>query len=557
MPHPEPDEDTARPATPPPASPRQNLDRAVEETRADLAAMPPVDPATASGQAPPAGGPADPGPTDAAGHAPVMQPHPVPRTPAGSRVTPPPATRPGQVPSAARRPAGAERVPAAGRMVADRYRLDRVLGKGSMGTVWAAYDEVLQRRVAIKEIYIPQGTTGTEAAMLVERTLREARAIAALSHPNVITLYDILTLPGGPVIVMEVLASRSLGEVIKEAGPLTVGQAATVGLAVAAGLDAAHHAGITHRDVKPGNVLIGADGRIKLTDFGIARSAAENPMTATGLLLGSPAYIAPEVASGVTAGPPADAWGLGALLFVCMEGRPPFDKGAPVATLMSVVNDPVPPAVHAAALRPVVEGLLDKDPARRWTLRRTMSALRPLADDPVETRLVFGPVTTPPAEPGWRAPAGAGFGDGAGTGTARSAGPTRTAAMRPPWLDEATGHGRPGLAAPGLAAAGGPALPPPPWAAAGAADLAPLPPGPAATTATRVRPAPAEQQVRVHPSTRWLLVVVVLVTAALIGYFGVRAIADAVATADAVPTAGAVAPDAPVGTAATAGPLRG
>jgi serine/threonine protein kinase len=437
------------------------------------------------------------------------------------------------------RSGSAERVSATGRVIAGRYRLDRVLGKGSMGTVWAAYDEILQRRVAIKEIYIPAGTAGNEAAMLIERTLREARAIAALSHPNVITLYDILTLAGGPVIVMEVLASRSLGEVLKEAGPLTVGQAATVGLAVAAGLAAAHAAGITHRDVKPGNVLIGADGRIKLTDFGIARSAAENPMTATGLLLGSPAYIAPEVASGAKAEPSADAWGLGALLFACMEGRPPFDKGAAVATLMSVVNDPVPPATRAGALRPVVAGLLEKEPARRWTLPEAMSALRPLADDPVETRLVFGPVTMPPTEPGSSPAPSPGSTSLAGTGTTRSAGPADTAAMRPAWLDEAA---RPGLAGPALAAAGTSALPPPPWAAGGAADLAPLPPG--RTTpppvGTRAQPAVPAVRIEAHPATRWLLAIVILVTAALIGYFGVRAIAESVATSAG--TAAAVGP---------------
>ncbi len=435
-------------------------------------------------------------------------------TPApGGPVAPPPGDRP--------RPAGAERIPATGRTVAGRYRLDRVLGKGSMGTVWAAYDEILHRRVAIKEIYIPIGTPGTEAADLVERTLREARAIAALSHPNVITLYDILTLDGGPVIVMEVLASRSLGEVIKETGPLTAGQAATVGLAVAAGLDAAHHSGITHRDVKPGNVLIGADGRIKLTDFGIARSAAENPMTATGLLLGSPAYIAPEVASGAPAAPPADAWGLGALLFACMEGRPPFDRGSPVATLMSVVNDPVPAPVLAGALAPVIDGLLSKDPVQRWTLRQAMTALRPLADDPVETRLIIGPVTAPPVEPGLRAPAGS----GPATGAPRSADPTRTMPTPSAWSDLAAGQGVP--AGTGFTTTGS-AMPPPPWAAAGAADLAPLPAGRgAAVPATAGYPGHAPR-VRADATTRWLLAVVMFLTAALIGYFGVRAVAASV-----------------------------
>ena len=176
------------------------------------------------------------------------------------------------------------------RMLAGRYRLDRVIGSGAMGIVWAAYDEVLHRAVAIKEVNYPQGMPIAEVGeQLADRTLREARAIAAMSNPHVITLYDILTLESGPVIVMELLTARSLAQVLRQDGPLRDGQAATIGVAVAGGLLAAHGAGITHRDVKPGNVLIGHDGRIKLTDFGIARSADEQTITAKGLLLGSPA----------------------------------------------------------------------------------------------------------------------------------------------------------------------------------------------------------------------------------------------------------------------------
>jgi eukaryotic-like serine/threonine-protein kinase len=420
------------------------------------------------------------------------------------------------------------------RTIGNRYRMDRVLGKGSMGTVWAAYDELLHRRVAIKEIYVPDGTPRADADMLVERTLREARAIAQLSHPNVITLYDILTLDTGPVIVMEVLAARSLGEVLKEVGTLTVGQAATVGLAVAAGLNAAHAAGITHRDVKPGNVLIGGDGRIKLTDFGIARSAAENPMTATGLLLGSPAYIAPEVASGETAGPAADAWGLGALLFAAVEGRPPFDKKAPVATLMSVVNDPIPQLEHAGALSPVIKGLMVKDPAHRLNLRQARAAMRPLADDPVETRLVFGsPHVT-------------------ATSISTLGGP----ASRPPWVDQApprtppppprttvmplpssTSAGRATLGPHSVAARSltgqhppGATLPPPPWAALGAQQLAALPNrGTMGGYPTPPQPLPAiRDQVWPNRATRrWIAVVAFLVGVA-VAFFGIRAIATTV-----------------------------
>ncbi|WP_395725223.1 protein kinase domain-containing protein [Nakamurella sp.] len=273
------------------------------------------------------------------------------------------------------------------RVLADRYRLDSVIGKGSMGTVWAATDLVLHRNVAIKEIDFPVGTPAGERRQLEQRTLREARAIAALSNPYVITLFDILTVPAGPVIVMELLHSRSLADILKRVGRLPDGQAATIGVAVASGLLAAHAAGITHRDVKPANVLICDDGRIKLTDFGIARSSAENTMTATGLLLGSPAYIAPEVASGTPAGPVSDAWSLGGLLFACVEGRPPFDQGTAIATLTSVVKDPVPPHPHSGRLGAVVSGLLVKTPNLRMRIEKSLQIMRGIADDPSGTYL--------------------------------------------------------------------------------------------------------------------------------------------------------------------------
>jgi serine/threonine protein kinase len=167
-----------------------------------------------------------------------------------------------------------------------------------MGTVWSAYDEFLHRPVAVKEVLLPPGVPASQADELRERTLREARAIAVLSHPNVIILHDVARENGEPFVVMELLPSRSLAHLLRDHGPLSVEQAAAVGNAVAAALEAAHAAGITHRDVKPGNVLVAADGRIKLTDFGIARNVSEATMTRTGMMLGSPAYIAPEVASG-------------------------------------------------------------------------------------------------------------------------------------------------------------------------------------------------------------------------------------------------------------------
>lgn len=229
------------------------------------------------------------------------------------------------------------------RLVAGRYRLRSVLGSGSMGTVWSAYDEFLHRPVAVKEVRLPPGVPPARVTELRERTLREARAIAVLSHPNVVILHDVVREHGDPYVVMELLPSRSLAGLLSQMGRLTVAQTAAVGEAVAAALEAAHTAGITHRDVKPGNVLVSDDGRIKLTDFGIARNVSEATMTHTGMMLGSPAFIAPEVATGGPVTYTADLWGLGATLFAASEGRPPYDAdGDPLETVVSVVQGDVP-----------------------------------------------------------------------------------------------------------------------------------------------------------------------------------------------------------------------
>nr|WP_268815960.1 serine/threonine-protein kinase [Amycolatopsis alkalitolerans] len=274
------------------------------------------------------------------------------------------------------------------RVVAGRYRLRSVLGSGSMGTVWSAYDEFLQRPVAVKEIRLPPGVTTAQADELRERTLREARAIAVLSHPNVIILHDVAREDGEPFVVMELLPSHSLAELIAEHGPLAVEQAAAVGDAVAAALEAAHAAGITHRDVKPGNVLVAEDGRIKLTDFGIARNVSEATMTRTGMTLGSPAYMAPEVASGKAVTPGADLWGLGATLFNALEGHPPYDAdGDPLETIGKVVKGQVP-RPSPGPLAPVITALMAKEPRDRMSLREVRRQLYPLLTK--APRVLFG-----------------------------------------------------------------------------------------------------------------------------------------------------------------------
>jgi eukaryotic-like serine/threonine-protein kinase len=283
------------------------------------------------------------------------------------------------------------------RLVAGRYRLGAVLGRGTMGTVWSAHDEVLGRPVAVKEVLLPPGIPEAEADTLRERSLREARAIAALSHPNVVTLYDVVREGGAPFVVMELVASRSLAELLRD-GALPEHRVVPIGTAVAAALQAAHAAGITHRDVKPGNVLMAHDGRIKLTDFGIARNQGDQTLTATGLMLGSPAYIAPEIASGGPVTPASDLWGLGATLFAAVEGRPPYDAGTAMATVASVVQDEVPRASCSGPLAEVISGLMVKDPARRMPLsrvRQLLGAPPEPADPPPMVRP--NPVTVPAA----------------------------------------------------------------------------------------------------------------------------------------------------------------
>ncbi|NUT48321.1 MAG: protein kinase, partial [Saccharothrix sp.] len=268
------------------------------------------------------------------------------------------------------------------RLIGGRYRLRHVLGRGAMGTVWAAHDEVLRRDVAVKEILRPPGAPDDEAEVLRERTLREARSAAALAHPNLVTLYDVVQVDGEPYVVMELVPSSSLAEVVRQRGPLTDVQGAVVADAVAAALEAAHRAGITHRDVKPGNVLVADDGRVKLTDFGIARNVAEATLTSRGITLGTPAFIAPEVAAGGAVSFAADQWSLGATVFAAMTGQQPYEGANVLQTINQVVHGDVPSASACGALAPVVAGLMVKEPGERIALAEVRRLVRPLLPEP-------------------------------------------------------------------------------------------------------------------------------------------------------------------------------
>ncbi|GFJ91311.1 hypothetical protein Prum_049530 [Phytohabitans rumicis] len=250
-------------------------------------------------------------------------------------------------------------------LVADRYRLLEPLGQGGMGRVWKARDEVLHRDVAIKELVPPPGLTPEERQEMRERSLREARAIARLNHSNVVRIFDVLRTDGDPWIVMEYVPSRSLQDVLASDGPVTTARAVDIGLGVLGALRAAHRSGVVHRDVKPGNVLLADDGRVVLTDFGLATVPGDPNVTRTGLVLGSPAYIAPERAREGTAGPAADMWSLGATLYAATEGQSPYARPTAIGTLTALASEPVPVPRRAGPLKAVLSGLLRKDPESR------------------------------------------------------------------------------------------------------------------------------------------------------------------------------------------------
>jgi serine/threonine protein kinase len=251
------------------------------------------------------------------------------------------------------------------RLVAGRYALSEVIGRGGMGTVWLATDRVLEREVALKEITFSVDLTAEERTILRERTMREARAAARLDHPRVTTVFDVVEEDGRPWLVMEHVSARSLQEIIEERGPLPPAAVAQIGLDVLAALEAAHGAGIVHRDVKPANVLVEPDGHACLTDFGIATTTGDSSLTTGGALIGSPSYMAPERVNGEQPRPPVDLWSLGATLYAAVEGRPPFARGEAMATMMSVVSEHPAPMLRAGPLEAVLTGLLTKDPAAR------------------------------------------------------------------------------------------------------------------------------------------------------------------------------------------------
>ncbi|MFE2276084.1 serine/threonine-protein kinase [Streptomyces sp. NPDC059454] len=252
-----------------------------------------------------------------------------------------------------------------GSLVAGRYRLGESIGSGGMGRVWRAHDEVLHRAVAIKELTAALYVSDSERTMLLARTRAEARAAARINHSAVVTVHDVLEHDGRPWIVMELVEGHSLADAVKEQERVEPREAARIGLWVLRALRAAHTAGVLHRDVKPGNVLLGRDGRVLLTDFGIAQIDGDAAITRTGEVVGSVDYLAPERVRGHDPGPSSDLWALGATLYTAVEGRSPFRRTSPLTTMQAVVEEEVEEPRHAGPLGPVISALLRKDPATR------------------------------------------------------------------------------------------------------------------------------------------------------------------------------------------------
>ncbi|MEV0522930.1 serine/threonine-protein kinase [Streptomyces sp. NPDC050439] len=282
-----------------------------------------------------------------------------------------------------------------GRLLAGRYRVTAQLGRGGMGVVWRAVDEVLGREVAVKELRTYTDAAGPELADLRVRMQREARAAARVRHPGVVAVHDVAEVDGRPLIVMELVEGPSLDDVLRERGTLDPREAAAVGAKVMEALAAAHRAGVLHRDVKPGNILLETGGRVVLTDFGIATmddpgDGSATHLTRSGELVGSLDYLAPERAQGQDPGPASDVWALGATLYAAVEGASPFRRTSTWSTLTAIVTDPLPEPQRAGPLIPVLRQLMHKDPQARPDAEQAALILADAAD---------GALTAPPREP--------------------------------------------------------------------------------------------------------------------------------------------------------------
>ena len=300
-----------------------------------------------------------------------------------------------------------------GRVIAGRYRLQAPIGRGAMGVVWRAHDQLLDREVAVKEVQVAETLTDAERANAYQRTLREAKTAARLNHPAVVTVYDVCQDEGRPWIVMQLISAQSLDQVLAASGPLSPRRAAEMARQLLSALSVAHAAGVMHRDVKPSNVLLGSDDRAVLTDFGIATFQGDSKLTQTGMVMGSPGFTAPERIRGEDASAASDLWSLGATLFAAVEGHGPFEqRGGAITTMSAIINEDAPDAPDAGALGPVIAALLRREPADRpdaSAAARMIADVLPLLPDrtpasPAGYEATALSASSRPAPPGWAQP---------------------------------------------------------------------------------------------------------------------------------------------------------
>ncbi len=261
--------------------------------------------------------------------------------------------------------------------IANRYRVVRAIGRGGMGTVWLCEDQVLSRQVAVKQIRPPEGESRADTA----RAMREARVAAALNHRNAVSIFDVVEQDDATWLVMEYVPSQTLAEIITAEGSLPPTRVAYIGAQVADALASAHALGIVHRDIKPGNVLVGENDLAKISDFGIARGHLDLSLTQTGMMTGTPAYFSPELARGEEPDSASDVWALGVTLYSATEGGPPYPTlGNPLAMLSAIVREPTPPPTQAGPLTDTLAAMLDRDPETRATMEQARGWLHEVAE---------------------------------------------------------------------------------------------------------------------------------------------------------------------------------
>ncbi|WP_143231350.1 serine/threonine-protein kinase [Actinosynnema sp. ALI-1.44] len=279
---------------------------------------------------------------------------------------------------------------------AGRYRVLDELGRGGMGVVWLAEDLTIGRRVAVKELHLPQGIAPQERQVFEERVLREARTAGRLNDPGIVTVHDILREHGSMFIVMELIEAPNLAEVVERHGPLPPEQVLRIAEQVLSALETAHAAGIVHRDVKPSNVMVASNGRVKLTDFGIAQSLDDSKLTQSGTLIGSPTYISPERLLGRDASPASDLWALGATLFFASEGFGAYDRPSTPASIQAIMNERVEVRRAHGPLANLIMGLLDPDPDTRLTGGQVRYLIEQVRQKPLAPQPMAGPAVTKP-----------------------------------------------------------------------------------------------------------------------------------------------------------------